>query len=207
MEDGGKAALSRRLQPGDELVNISGTPLYGSRQEALILIKGSYRTLKMIVRRLARGWGGGSGCGVTPSITPGPCSEVGRFQPGLPCSPPPLWAVSLSSPFLLAWGRKERQCRSPQPPCSHSAGCSQPGCSAGGHRGSWAVPPLGRSLIHGEFKGARGWGKGPLCPPLRPHSLHAEPWGVGQPYGCWGWQMAFVECREWHHPFYPYGNA
>ncbi|CAN8188854.1 unnamed protein product [Coccothraustes coccothraustes] len=51
VEDGGKAALSRRLQPGDELVNISGTPLYGSRQEALILIKGSYRTLKMVVRR------------------------------------------------------------------------------------------------------------------------------------------------------------
>ncbi|XP_055583617.1 protein Shroom4 isoform X2 [Falco cherrug] len=51
VEDGGKAALSHRLQPGDELVNISGTPLYGSRQEALILIKGSYRTLKMIVRR------------------------------------------------------------------------------------------------------------------------------------------------------------
>ncbi|KAM6381781.1 LOW QUALITY PROTEIN: protein Shroom4 [Pluvialis apricaria] len=51
VEDGGKAALSRQLQPGDELVNISGTPLYGSRQEALILIKGSYRTLKMIVRR------------------------------------------------------------------------------------------------------------------------------------------------------------
>ncbi|XP_057269826.1 protein Shroom4 isoform X2 [Pezoporus wallicus] len=51
VEEGGKAALSHRLQPGDELVNISGTPLYGSRQEALILIKGSYRTLKMIVRR------------------------------------------------------------------------------------------------------------------------------------------------------------
>ncbi|XP_075018771.1 protein Shroom4 [Calonectris borealis] len=51
VEDGGKAALSHQLQPGDELVNISGTPLYGSRQEALILIKGSYRTLKMIVRR------------------------------------------------------------------------------------------------------------------------------------------------------------
>lgn len=58
VEDGGKAALSRRLQPGDELVNISGTPLYGSRQEALILIKGSYRTLKMIVRRLAVLWRG-----------------------------------------------------------------------------------------------------------------------------------------------------
>ncbi|XP_077165553.1 protein Shroom4 isoform X2 [Paroedura picta] len=39
------------MRPGDELVNINGTPLYGSRQEALILIKGSYRTLKMIIRR------------------------------------------------------------------------------------------------------------------------------------------------------------
>ncbi|KAH1164993.1 protein Shroom4 isoform X2 [Mauremys mutica] len=51
VEDGGKAALSRKMRPGDELVNINGTPLYGSRQEALVLIKGSYRTLKMIVRR------------------------------------------------------------------------------------------------------------------------------------------------------------
>ncbi|XP_053129571.1 protein Shroom4 isoform X2 [Hemicordylus capensis] len=51
VEDGGKAALSQKMRPGDELVNINGTPLYGSRQEALILIKGSYRTLKMIIRR------------------------------------------------------------------------------------------------------------------------------------------------------------
>uniref|UniRef100_A0ACB8FY06 Uncharacterized protein n=1 Tax=Sphaerodactylus townsendi TaxID=933632 RepID=A0ACB8FY06_9SAUR len=50
VEDGGKAALSQKMHPGDELVNINGTPLYGSRQEALILIKGSYRTLKMIIR-------------------------------------------------------------------------------------------------------------------------------------------------------------
>uniref|UniRef100_A0A8C3GW39 Uncharacterized protein n=2 Tax=Corvus moneduloides TaxID=1196302 RepID=A0A8C3GW39_CORMO len=67
VEDGGKAALSRRLQPGDELVNISGTPLYGSRQEALILIKGSYRTLKMIVRRKERqGWASQSSHPPTP---------------------------------------------------------------------------------------------------------------------------------------------
>ncbi|XP_013014495.1 protein Shroom4 isoform X2 [Cavia porcellus] len=39
------------MRTGDELVNINGTPLYGSRQEALILIKGSFRTLKLIVRR------------------------------------------------------------------------------------------------------------------------------------------------------------
>lgn len=51
VEDGGKASLSQKMRPGDELVNINGTPLYGSRQEALILIKGSYRTLKMIIRR------------------------------------------------------------------------------------------------------------------------------------------------------------
>nr|XP_014342085.1 PREDICTED: protein Shroom4 [Latimeria chalumnae] len=51
IEDGGKAALSRILRTGDELVNINGTPLYGSRQEALILIKGSYRILKIVVRR------------------------------------------------------------------------------------------------------------------------------------------------------------
>ncbi|XP_043830821.1 protein Shroom4 [Dromiciops gliroides] len=53
IEDGGKAALSRKMRIGDELVNINGTPLYGSRQEALILIKGSFRILKMIVRRRA----------------------------------------------------------------------------------------------------------------------------------------------------------
>lgn len=51
IEDGGKAALSQKMRTGDELVNINGTPLYGSRQEALILIKGSFRILKLIVRR------------------------------------------------------------------------------------------------------------------------------------------------------------
>ncbi|XP_058570352.1 protein Shroom4 isoform X1 [Neofelis nebulosa] len=51
IEDGGKAALSQKMKTGDELVNINGTPLYGSRQEALILIKGSFRILKLIVRR------------------------------------------------------------------------------------------------------------------------------------------------------------
>ncbi|XP_031440545.1 protein Shroom4 isoform X1 [Clupea harengus] len=51
IEDGGKAAQSLTLRVGDELININGSVLYGSRQEALILIKGSYRTLKIIVRR------------------------------------------------------------------------------------------------------------------------------------------------------------
>ncbi|XP_057198107.1 protein Shroom4 isoform X2 [Triplophysa rosa] len=51
IEEGGKAALCKKLRVGDELVNINGSALYGSRQEALILIKGSYRILKIIVRR------------------------------------------------------------------------------------------------------------------------------------------------------------
>ncbi|XP_033839989.2 protein Shroom4 [Periophthalmus magnuspinnatus] len=51
IEAGGKAALCQRLRVGDELITINGTVLYGSRQEALILIKGSYRVLKLTVRR------------------------------------------------------------------------------------------------------------------------------------------------------------
>ncbi|KAM8952589.1 protein Shroom4 [Pelodytes ibericus] len=51
IEDGGKASMCEKMEVGDQLVNINGTPLYGSRQEALILIKGSYKILKMIVRR------------------------------------------------------------------------------------------------------------------------------------------------------------
>ncbi|XP_056603945.1 LOW QUALITY PROTEIN: protein Shroom4 [Triplophysa dalaica] len=51
IEEGGKAAQCKKLRVGDELVNINGSALYGSRQEALVLIKGSYRILKIIVRR------------------------------------------------------------------------------------------------------------------------------------------------------------
>ncbi|XP_053716717.1 protein Shroom4 isoform X2 [Synchiropus splendidus] len=51
IEDEGKAAECKKLKVGDELININGSPLYGSRQEALILIKGSYRILKLTVRR------------------------------------------------------------------------------------------------------------------------------------------------------------
>ncbi|KAM9827160.1 protein Shroom4 [Neosynchiropus ocellatus] len=51
IEDEGKAAECKKLRVGDELININGSPLYGSRQEALILIKGSYRILKLTVRR------------------------------------------------------------------------------------------------------------------------------------------------------------
>ncbi|XP_014112005.1 PREDICTED: protein Shroom4 [Pseudopodoces humilis] len=89
VEDGGKAALSRRLQPGDELVNISGTPLYGSRQEALILIKGSYRTLKMVVRRRS-----------VPVLRPHSwhVAKLAESRPDVPTMHCPADAFSLSWP-------------------------------------------------------------------------------------------------------------
>lgn len=39
------------LQAGDELVNINEIPLSGFRQEAICLVKGSHRTLSLMVKR------------------------------------------------------------------------------------------------------------------------------------------------------------
>ncbi|XP_068164002.1 protein Shroom4 isoform X2 [Antennarius striatus] len=83
IEDGGKAALCEKLRVGDELININGSPLYGSRQEALILIKGSYRILKLTVRRRS-----------VPLIRPhswhlAKLSELPLPPPPPPPSPPP----------------------------------------------------------------------------------------------------------------------
>ncbi|KAM9227124.1 protein Shroom4 [Leptosomus discolor] len=108
VEDGGKAALSRRLQPGDELVNISGTPLYGSRQEALILIKGSYRTLKMIVRRRSM-----------PVLRPHSwhMAKLAESRPDAPAMHCPTDTFSLSWPsgcdvseLSLQWNPLSRHC-------------------------------------------------------------------------------------------------
>ncbi|KAM6354348.1 LOW QUALITY PROTEIN: protein Shroom4 [Alca torda] len=108
VEDGGKAALSRQLQPGDELVNISGTPLYGSRQEALILIKGSYRTLKMIVRRRS-----------VPVLRPHSwhMAKLAESRPDAPAMHCPADAFSLSWPsgcdvseLSLQWNPLSRHC-------------------------------------------------------------------------------------------------
>ncbi|XP_060103146.1 protein Shroom3 [Heteronotia binoei] len=52
IEEGGKAdLLNAKLQPGDELVNINEVELSSSRREAISLVKGSYKTLKLVVRR------------------------------------------------------------------------------------------------------------------------------------------------------------
>ena len=50
VEEGSKAA-SVSLQVGDEIVNINNIPLSGSRQEAVCLVKSSYKSLALVVRR------------------------------------------------------------------------------------------------------------------------------------------------------------
>ncbi|XP_070688148.1 protein Shroom2 isoform X2 [Pempheris klunzingeri] len=50
VEEGSKAAAVS-LQVGDELVNINEIPLSGYRQEAICLVKGSHKTLSLVVRR------------------------------------------------------------------------------------------------------------------------------------------------------------
>ncbi|XP_014880605.1 protein Shroom2 isoform X1 [Poecilia latipinna] len=50
VEEGSKAAAVS-LQVGDELVNINEVPLSGYRQEAICLVKGSHKTLSLVVKR------------------------------------------------------------------------------------------------------------------------------------------------------------
>ncbi|XP_018423643.1 PREDICTED: protein Shroom2-like, partial [Nanorana parkeri] len=49
VEEGSKAAET--LIAGDEIVNINDIPLSGYRQEAICLVKGSHKTLKMVIKR------------------------------------------------------------------------------------------------------------------------------------------------------------
>ncbi|KAF4112231.1 hypothetical protein G5714_007026 [Onychostoma macrolepis] len=50
VEEGSKAATAR-LQAGDELINVNNISLSGYRQEAICLIKGSHKTLSLVVKR------------------------------------------------------------------------------------------------------------------------------------------------------------
>lgn len=52
VEGGGKAdSLEQPLLVGDEIIIINDVELSGYRQEAVALVKGSYKTLKLTVRR------------------------------------------------------------------------------------------------------------------------------------------------------------
>ncbi|XP_032355266.1 protein Shroom4 isoform X1 [Etheostoma spectabile] len=113
IEDGGKAALCKKLKAGDELININGSALYGSRQEALILIKGSYRILKLAVRRRSvpfirpHSWHLAKLSEQPlppppPSPPPPPCLPPVDSPPLPP--PPPLSAMQVHpGPYTLPW--------------------------------------------------------------------------------------------------------
>lgn len=52
IEEGGKAdSPSSRLRAGDEVVHINEVALSSSRREAVSLVKGSFKTLRLVVRR------------------------------------------------------------------------------------------------------------------------------------------------------------
>ncbi|XP_043356852.1 protein Shroom2 isoform X4 [Dermochelys coriacea] len=51
IEEGSKAAAVDKLLAGDEIVSINDVSLSGFRQEAICLVKGSHKTLKLIVKR------------------------------------------------------------------------------------------------------------------------------------------------------------
>nr|XP_031302515.1 LOW QUALITY PROTEIN: protein Shroom2 [Camelus dromedarius] len=51
IEEGSKAAAVDKLLAGDEIVGINDVGLSGFRQEAICLVKGSHKTLKLVVKR------------------------------------------------------------------------------------------------------------------------------------------------------------
>ncbi|XP_070706371.1 protein Shroom3 [Pempheris klunzingeri] len=88
VEEGGKAdTVERPLMVGDEIITINEVELSGFRQEAIALVKGSYKTLQLTVRR---------------EFDPGFIEEFGSSRPSLPAlpssSPPPLSSQLLPPP-------------------------------------------------------------------------------------------------------------
>ncbi|XP_063745311.1 protein Shroom3 isoform X2 [Eleginops maclovinus] len=74
VEEGGKAdSLDQPLLMGDEIIVINEVELTGYRQEAIALIKGSYKTLQLTVRR---------------EFDPRNIKEFGTSNPSLPALPP-----------------------------------------------------------------------------------------------------------------------
>ncbi|XP_061524800.1 protein Shroom4 isoform X2 [Phycodurus eques] len=123
IEVGGKAARCEKLKVGDELININGSALYGSRQEALILIKGSYRILKLGIRRRSiphirpASWLLSALSGLPPPPPPPPPpprlplpadSPPPPTPPAMqlhPCACPLTWNTSENSDLPTQWGQ------------------------------------------------------------------------------------------------------
>ncbi|XP_065692362.2 protein Shroom3 isoform X1 [Patagioenas fasciata] len=77
VEEGGKAdSLPSKLRAGDEVVNINEVELSSSRREAISLVKGSYKKLKLVVRRDTHAAEGCAG------LSAGPACVTADFPPG-----------------------------------------------------------------------------------------------------------------------------
>ncbi|KAK9532931.1 hypothetical protein VZT92_010289 [Zoarces viviparus] len=109
VEEGGKAdSLEQPLLAGDEIIIINDVELTGYRQEAIALVKGSYKTLQLTVRR---------------EFDPGYVKEFGSSRPSLPALPPPP-----PPPPLPSLTPPPPQQRRQTPQSSHHSRT----CSAGG---------------------------------------------------------------------------
>ncbi|XP_035802118.2 protein Shroom3 isoform X2 [Amphiprion ocellaris] len=104
VEEGGKAdRLEQPLLVGDEIIVINDVELTGYRQEAIALVKGSYKTLQLTVRR---------------EFDPGYIEEFVTSPPSLPDVPPPS-PPPLSSPLSPTTTQQQQQTSS-----NHSRPCS-----------------------------------------------------------------------------------
>ncbi|CAI5666246.1 unnamed protein product [Oreochromis niloticus] len=105
VEEGGKAdSLEQPLRVGDEIVIINDIELTGYRQEAIALIKGSYKTLQLTVRR---------------ELDPGYIEEFmpsTASLPALPAPPPP--SSFPSPPPQEQQQQKTHRSSRHSPPCS-----------------------------------------------------------------------------------------
>ncbi|KAL6458160.1 hypothetical protein MHYP_G00333900 [Metynnis hypsauchen] len=101
VEEGSKAAAVR-LQAGDELLNINDVSLSGYRQEAICLVKGSHKTLTLVVKRRNESMSRPHSWHSTKFNESQ--SETGKTQ----STPSPVWqtrydASSLSSDLTTGW--------------------------------------------------------------------------------------------------------
>ncbi|KAI4884710.1 hypothetical protein NFI96_024806 [Prochilodus magdalenae] len=101
VEEGSKASAAR-LQAGDELININDVSLSGYRQEAICLVKGSHKTLTLVVKRRNESMSRPHSWHATKFNERE--SEIGKPQ----STPSPVWqtrydASSLSSDLTAGW--------------------------------------------------------------------------------------------------------
>ncbi|XP_034402679.1 protein Shroom3 isoform X3 [Cyclopterus lumpus] len=117
VEEGGKSdSLEQPLLAGDEIIIINDVELTGYRQEAIALVKGSYKTLQLTIRR---------------EFDPGYIKEFGSSRPSLPALPPPNSPPPPPPPPLSSLSPppppQQQRRRQTTPSSRHSRPCSAGG--------------------------------------------------------------------------------